>query len=257
MIELIRSKLGLRIRELYFAGGLIHSPQTSDVDVYVQSQLPIAGGEIFCNILIDLARDEELLFRNLTKGCRYEVRRAAEKDGVVCNITFEPSLKILEDFISFYNEFAMLRKLAPANLVKLEHFLAKGRVSISSAFMKDTLDCPLAMHCYIHDSKRIRLYLSATRSRLSVGQDDKQRIGRANKLLHWEDVRSAKQHGLGIYDFGGISTGGRLKGIDDFKRQFGGDEREEYNAMLARSPLGHIALGLLRLGQKIPRWGRS
>ncbi len=48
---------------------------------------------------IDLAGDRESLWRNLKKGCRYDIKRA-ETDGVVCDVTGAPSQADLGGFVA-------------------------------------------------------------------------------------------------------------------------------------------------------------
>ena len=244
MIEIIRFKYGLRIREIYFSNEKLIKKKSIDMDVYIQSKVHLQKSEIFNTLFIDLTQDEDQIFKKFTSGCKYDIRRAANKDGLLYNYNLSPTLEELSIFINFYNEFALFRKVPPANQEKLNILLANKYIHITSASLCEAPNVHLVMHCYICDSVRSRLYLSATAPRLNIGKEDNQIIGRANKFLHWEDLKAAKRNGILLYDFGGISTGGHLKGIDDFKRQFGGIVQDEYNAKLSTSPKGLILLGL-------------
>jgi hypothetical protein len=242
MVEIFRSKFGLRVREAYFASSLMPSKLRRDIDVYIQCRAPIKNGKPFWTALVDLSVEEDKLFNNISKGFRYEIRRASGKDGLTCRVDFSPTGASLEAFISFYEQFSRFRGVRPANTDKLQLLIAKGNLVLSSV-QSVTTDLPLVMHCYIVEKNRARLYYSATQPRPVSGSDDKQLIGRANKLLHWETMLEMKRNGFTTYDFGGISKGEALKGIDDFKLQFGGVEQEESNAIVGVSILGHLALG--------------
>lgn len=116
-------------------------------------------------------------------------------------------------------------------------------LAFSYVFSGENQAIPLCMHCYIYNSDRMRLYVSGT----SVDGNDSQLIGRCNKLLHWFDIQQAKQNGLHEYDFGGLSHNAKLQGIDNFKRQFGGSDRFEYNTIVGRTLIGKLSILLLTL----------
>ncbi len=78
---------------------------------------------------------------------------------------------------------------------------------------------------FIHnicDREEARLLHSASCFREESA--DQSLIGRANKRLHWEDIKYFKQKGLLRYDWGGISDFENPNGIDEFKLKFGGEK---------------------------------
>jgi hypothetical protein len=237
MIEIFRKKAGLLVRELYFAPGMVPSDVNRDIDFYVQCSSPIMGSTPFWTLTADLSQDEDALFQGLSKGNRYEVRRAV-KDGLVFDVDFTPTIEAIDSFKSFFNDFAAFRGIAPANIVKLESFRRSGNLSICSV-RRSNENFPLAMHCTVSDDCRVRAQNGGTLPRVG---DNGQLLGRANRLLEWQTMLAMKKAGKKIYDFGGISRSTELQCINDFKRQFGGIEREEYNAVLGISQLGRLAL---------------
>ena len=83
------------------------------------------------------------------------------------------------------------------------------------------------MHAYLLDDtlKRVRLLHSASLFRNEKDNQLKAITGRANRLLHFNDMCFFKQHGFQIYDMGGYAHGTSdeaLKRINQFKDSFGG-----------------------------------
>ena len=75
-------------------------------------------------------------------------------------------------------------------------------------------------------------------------------IGRANRYLHWHDIRLFRDRGYDLYDFGGLDVTGRSEktaGIAQFKRGFGGEVRPVYSSTSARSMLGAAVQRILGL----------
>jgi len=248
MIEIFRRRYLLSIREVYFSNGSAPSTIARDIDVYIQSTAsPLPNYSLFSTLLIDLSTAPDSLFSSLSKACRYEIRRSCEKDPIHCTVDFSPNPDVLKQFTDFYNQFASFRGVGIANTDKLRAFASRNALIISQA-RDSTSNMTYSMHCYITDGVRARLYHSATLPRESSGNKsnvDPQLVGRSNRQLHWKSMLSMKESGLLVYDFGGISNTTALKGIDDFKRQFGGTEVVEYNSMIPISTAGRVALFML------------
>jgi hypothetical protein len=167
-----------------------------------------------------------------------------EKDSIECCIYFSPGGGAVKRFIDFYNAFSIFKGVALANAEKLYAFHLAGALIISEVRGNDASTC-YAMHCYVTDGVSARLYYSATLPRKNANDAinfDYQLLGRANKLLHWKTMLAMKNHGLNFYDFGGIANTTELKGIDDFKRQFGGLKIVHYNDLVPVSVVGRLAL---------------
>lgn len=248
MLLLTRKKYGITIREIYFSNQVLKKGN-ADIDFYIQCKATTKNKKLFHTILIDLAQSEDLIFANFSKNCKYEIRRAKEKDNLITQTTFAPDQELLNRFIEFYNAFAAFKKVPPANIDKIKLLIEQRNLCITYISPNGEIQSALAMHCYICDTSRIRLYLSATYPRTFNAADDKQIIGRANKLLHWEDIVSAKNKGILLYDLGGISTNGNLKGIDSFKQQFGGEKTLEYNQIIGKTFKGKVLITIYNVIQ--------
>ena len=75
-------------------------------------------------------------------------------------------------------------------------------------------------------------------------------IGRANRYLHWHDIRLFRERGFRLYDFGGLDVDERspkTAGIARFKRGFGGEVRPVYSTTSARSLRGAAVRRILAL----------
>ena len=84
----------------------------------------------------------------------------------------------------------------------------------------------LAAHSYILDKEiGIVRHLHSATKRLDENYD-RNLIGRANKYLTVTDIFYFKENGFKTFDFGGFAKDTEnesLKGINNFKLQFGGD----------------------------------
>jgi lipid II:glycine glycyltransferase (peptidoglycan interpeptide bridge formation enzyme) len=70
-------------------------------------------------------------------------------------------------------------------------------------------------------------------------------IGRANRLLHWDDICFFKNNGFLIYDMGGYSMdkdNEELQAINKFKEGFGGEIIKEYKSQIPQTFKGSIFL---------------
>lgn len=240
MLTINRRLKGLRIREIYFAPDLPTGEQGCDILQLVQCAVPPGPQAIrFHSSIVNLRRDEEALQAGLSKNCRYEVRRAQEKDGLECEVLERPDEAALAVFRAAFVEFARSTGIASANDQKLAALNAAAALTLSSVRRDGAV---LAQHVYLHDARRTRLLYSHSAAR---GSDDSARralIGRANRLLHWRDMVAFKARGFEVYDLGGIAHTAELAGIDRFKMEFGGEPVLEWNGFVGAAMLGRLAL---------------
>lgn len=242
-----RRKAGITVRDVFFAedAGQL-PPGNADLLYFLQSPQPTSNSTEFHTLLIDLRQDEVTLFSAIHKGARYEIRRARDRDGLQ-SVIRSPGVADLRRFLDFYDAFAASRGLSPANRGKLAALEAAGALEIAWVPEPgDTAKSWLCAHAYIVNGRRARLYHSASRAGETITAD-RQRIGRANRLLHWQALLHFRACGLPFYDMGGISMSAERKGIDDFKLSFGGEVKCEFNRFEATSLRGRLALILLGL----------
>ena len=193
--------------------------------IYKQSAYckPVPGykRDAFYTKIIDLTQDEKLLQEGFKKNTSYEVGRAV-RDGVVTSIESCPNT-----FRRFYNLFAQTKNLNQISASKLRSY--GPNLIITKAVYQDL---NVVMHSYVIDPdlKRVRLLHTASLYRNEDNAEMRSVIGRANRLLHFMDMRHFKSLGYIEYDLGGYALNTRnkiLDGINKFKDGFGGVLREE------------------------------
>lgn len=200
----------------------------------------------FVTLITDLRRTEDELFIGIQKNGRYEIRRA-EREGITFR-HYDSSIKPgeLEQVISFYNLFVDTKEEL---CFKLSYEYLKPYIEQEAFWctvaMKD--DEILVAHFYYGDGTRIRLWYSASLFRNEDDSGKKGEVGRANRFLHWKDMRYFKQAGFQIYDWGGYSERKDVAGISKFKKSFGGEIEKGMCILTFGSLTGKMALMYRRL----------
>lgn len=170
---------------------------------------------------LDLGRSEEEIFGSFSSTFRTHIR-AAEKSGVKCYFDND-----IDKFVKFYNDFAATKGLPAESASRLKGYGDSFRICYAE------LDGEvLAAHSFIvdHDQKIARLMQSA--SRRFDESFDKNKIGKANKYLHFWDMKEFREMGILSYDFGGYMETHSEKVIDsllDFKLNFGAQQKTTAN----------------------------
>jgi hypothetical protein len=214
-------------------------------------------GEDLFTLINDLTEPEEAIFSRIRKNTRYEINRAKNKDAVECAAFLGPGEKDAEKigvYIDFFNAFTASKKRSAITFEDIRQFLEAGTFCVRSAADKDQTPV-YTMHAYIISDNRARLYQSSSHYRNSESQERRNLIGRANRLLHWEDMLFFKRMGLRYYDFGGWYGGledGEKIAINQFKESFGGEKKREYSYMVPRTVLGKSAVFIRGLARRAP-----
>jgi hypothetical protein len=212
-----------------------------DLIYYIQSREPSTGAQEFPTLHVDLRVDEATIFSRMAKGTRYEIRRAEQKDGLDFSLMRAPSTEQLRQFCESYNSFAKTKGLASSSTAMLTALARSNGLTLS--LIRGADNKPLSWHAYIVDGERARLLHSASHFRGLADSSQRSLVGRANRYLHWLDIKTFKQLGFSIFDLGGIAAGAKgyeLDGVDEFKRGFGGVDVVEYNYYQPRSLVGKL-----------------
>lgn len=179
--------------------------------------------QAFHTKVIDLSGTEDEIFGQISKNTQYKIRRA-RRDGVSCHFDGDPTT-----FRRFYNQAAQDqgRRPIPAGLIET----AGVQACLSYAELNGTT---LVMHCTLIDStlNRARLWYSCSWYASEDSSAARNTVGRANRLLHFEDMLHLKNRQVGMYDFGGYSTDetdSKKMAINQFKDGFGGKLLVEAN----------------------------
>jgi hypothetical protein len=207
------------------------APSFSLTKKYLQSSVSVAPlgmvGRVFKTIVVDLSCERDDIQSKFTPNCRNEIRRA-EKLGLVAR-SGEPS----GQDIGAVKEFLTASNLGTPS----GQYFSLDTSFVSSVHHQGRR---LFTHVYhlAKEQRRCRLVYSTRDFSLSMAdaEDDSDFVrakGVANRYLHFQDMVSLKSKGFVAYDFGGLGdeSGGdsKIKGINSFKRSFGGVEVEEFN----------------------------
>lgn len=170
-----------------------------------------------------LLREPEILLSNFKSTTRNEIRRA-KRDGVLFEIEND-----INFFINFFNNFANSIGLPKLTSNKIKPYLKY--LVITKAIYENRV---LAMHSYLvdKDDKIVRLLHSVSLRNDVEDKKERAMIGRANRFLHFEDMKFFYSKGFLIYDMGGYAfntENKHLENINKFKDSFGGELVETSN----------------------------
>jgi hypothetical protein len=215
-------------------------PPPPDIMIYRQRSVPLPNAQCspFASLVTSLSLNEQLLWERIDKNCRYDIRRA-EKDGAVCTLETNPSATTIAAFEMFYGEFAADKSLEQLNAKWLRAAAAAGQLFLSLARFDGEV---LVWHSHIVAGPVVRLLHSCSLPRDSDSRK-RQLVGRANRLLHWHDIREFRRLGFRVHDWGGMFADESVaaqKKINDFKREFGGDERGYFDCTVCLTTLGRM-----------------
>ena len=245
-LRINRKKWFLSFEERYFEP--VSPSHDRNLTIYYQSPDFLHNKKFseFKTLHIDLTRPEDHLFKDCAKNTRYEINRLFNKDKLNCLIAMKPNLEMINTFVSFYNTFAVSKGLSKCNTQKIER-LAENNGIVFSVVQNHNMKA-ICYHAYIVNGVRSRLLHSVSQFRDIKDNAERNLIGRANRGLHWFDIKHFKSDGYKIYDMGGLADldlNPNLGNINKFKKDFGGKEIIEYNVYLPNSILGRFATYLL------------
>jgi len=239
MIAIPRTKCGIPFHDVFFSVEPKEFPLESHLAHFSQAAKPLAGFTACQTKIVDLALDSGVLFAKLSSSTRYKIRRA-EREGITPSVTIDPSDNTISAFCSHFDTFARSKKLPLSNRNKLVGLREKSALLIAHA--SETDGSALVTHAYIADreSARIRLLYSASHFRSTSDTEERNRIGRANRLLHWHLMHTSQSYGYRFYDLGGFpidQSDPEKNAIARFKSEFGGETVAEYNGFASRHRL--------------------
>lgn len=223
-----RKKL-LRIAE-YWNG---EEPGLAGVDLVrcFQQPQPLEGMlcRAFHTILLDLNGNPQGLLARMKRDTRYEIRRAGNQDQLTCEWRNASDPQAFQNFCDYYDDFAIRKAQPKLNRPWLSLLAGDGAVTLSRVC--DSTGETLVWHVYHCSSSRATLFFSASLFRKFDDSAIRNKIGRANRFLHWQDMQRFKSEGISVYDLGGWYEGAsdleRLR-INKFKEEFGGEIVKNY-----------------------------
>jgi hypothetical protein len=210
-----------------------NQPTSEHVDwiIYHQRSRPEAKGKWreFYTRVVDLAQNSDELLAQMDGFTASDIKKAAKKDQTVCKRLDAKDELVFREFADFYNRFATLKHLGPADRPWLERTIAADKLDIWAA------DTPTgdrqAYHVFYRDAMRVRSLHAASFYAHASTKEAQRKIGRANRLLIWECMMHYQAAGVKIFDLGGWyngSTESALLGVNKFKEGLGGKVICEY-----------------------------
>jgi len=224
--------------------------RSSDWIRYNQRPDPVPGADCkyFYTCVIDLTQSREQLLARFDKDTAYKIRRARDRDKIICECCDPSDPAVISRFEEMYNPFAALKGLRPLDRARVDSMAAAGALDLSVA--KDSHGNALVYHAnYRNQHRATELYLPSLYRQLSDSAA-RNAIGRANRYLVWSDIIRYKEQGLRCFDFGGWYPGTSdqaLLKINEFKRGFGGRVIREYRCEQILTLKGWLVLQVARL----------
>lgn len=215
-----------------------------DIVQYRYRGAPVAGarGTPLLSLMTDLSVGESAIADAFGKDCRYKVRRADTKDGLRMEFITDPASRLAE-FRAFFDTFARQKSHTPCDHPWLVGACEARQLVLSSASRDGEA---LVWHAYVLSGNTAGLQYTGSCFR-DRDNDYRALVGRANRWLHWKDMLQLKAMGISRYDWGGLfgdeSTPERA-GINQFKKDFGGQPVQGYDCTLPATFKGRIYLPL-------------
>jgi hypothetical protein len=183
--------------------------ENAEIDwiLYRQRSAPVqrAKSRTFYNRLIDLSKSEKQLAAELSEETAYKIRRARDRDGIVCEWHDARDPAVIERFEEMHRLFAMKKGLPGLNRPRIESMAAAGALELSSA--KDAEGNTLVYHAYYRDCRRTSQLESPSLYRTFSNSATRNFCGRANRYLTWNNILRYQAQGLKGFDFGGWYLG--------------------------------------------------
>ena len=145
--------------------------------------------------MTNLDQDVDTIWANMDKNCRRQIRKASSEEiRVRRNERYD-------EFCQMNNDLAQTKGFA-SNL-GFSTPDAETLRRYGTLFTAERNGELLAGNVYLEDEEHILAWLSASK-RLEVDRSVASLIGWANRLLHWEALRYAKDKGIREFDWGGL-----------------------------------------------------
>lgn len=261
MIDVSYRKKGLKVNQIWYLKQktiqelldekrnadilFVHATQEAKINIFRSRQ-------IFHTMINDLTISEEDMLAKINKAVKYQFRRS-EKDEIEVRFyeksDIEKEQELLNTFADIYERMYQSKGAdTKFNMKASKQYLEADAITFSAVWHKGEM---LVFHSYVRDEADTRLLHSASCFRDESA--DQSMIGRANKRLHWEDIKYFKQRGLLRYDWGGISDFENPNGIDEFKMKFGGSPVTYYNVWVGNSMLGKAAIVVMKLLKNVKK----
>ncbi|MBI2966896.1 MAG: hypothetical protein HYY40_03660 [Bacteroidetes bacterium] len=172
---------------------------------------------------IDLFKAESELLKAIHPRLRYDIRLAEKKKMEFVAIA-DPTETECVEITNHFNLFIKSKPITPMAKRWLLSVRKSGKLFITKIKFNNE---NVVTHIFIINGNVVLNTQSFINPFFTI--DDILKF--ANKLLHWKDIMYFKEMGFRYYNFGPVSD--QLKGITQFKTNFGGGEEEYYRYIIA------------------------
>lgn len=194
------------------------------------------------NFIVDLRQTEEELFKKIHKSTRGDIKKAIERDHLQYVEIEDPNDEQIYEFANMYNDFAKVKRIPFCQIEKLKALRDQGFLIYT--YIENENRERLCASMLVMDQGAKQIYgLYGVSNRLK--REDKSYIARANKLLQWKEILTAKKRGLDWYNFGGEVTNNKDQGVNQFKKRFGTVTGYDCRTYIPKTLLGQIFVYLL------------
>lgn len=206
----------------------------ADINYCIQVPLNTEGilGE-FYTLLIDLSQEISQIKEQIYHRTFAEINSFLNNQEYEHNILHNLSDSDLQFYIKLFNDFADTKKIRKAELYRLKAYNQEKILAVS--FIKQTNKLLCINFYRVTKQRATNLHSFSIQQDLSASQS-----GRAHRALHWLDILSFKNMGVGFYDFCGWYPGQddkSLLNINQFKEQFTKHKVKEYTGVIYKNPI--------------------
>lgn len=263
----LERKFRVTVAESWYS--TVTTAQGADIIHSLQITAPIPGAQTveFKTIWIDLAKSQADILQEMNKTTRNEIRRTVRDDLRYDFWHIDVKAHIAE-FGEFYKRNAVVRSDLRSVLRWTDLHACNGTLDLSRISQADGK--VLGWHVYYTDHQHARLRYSVSLSRTHDTAALHTLIGRANRYLHWEDIKRFKAGGFRVYDLGGWYPGDsdiKLLRVNQFKAGFGGTIVSAFHCTVPLTVRGRVYLwavsakqhlhALMARSARIVRGGRN
>lgn len=193
-------------------------------------------------LVSDLSIDKEEAWTKLSRTFRNHINRCLKEERqfeIVTSKEINNRTDLVEKFITSYNQMYSSKGMSTVfNKAQFDAYVRENAVWLCVAYREDE---PVVFHAYIIDEQNARLWYSCSNFREE--KEIAAEIGRLNKFLHWQEMCCFGEKGIKRYDWGGVNfEDSKVKGISDFKAQFGGNLVTYDNIIFSKNPIVRLLL---------------
>lgn len=240
MISIHRKVFYAGICNRYFVNKEVPSTTQDILTGFSHALINIDGTQPLQTVYIDLLKSEEVLFSEIDKENRRQIRKA-EKQQMEFVVLEQPTAFDLKNFQRFYNRHAKLKHTYKCNSFHLKTMTKlAGMGGLAFTYMTDVSHTHIYCYrVYVTDGEISMTLYSASNIHLKKSPEMRRQLSEANRYLIWKNIMRFKRKGVKIVDMGGLTDEPTIR---KFKTGFGGETVTVYSGYTAASIIGKIIL---------------